>query len=108
MRFGEGRAVGLGRTRGWLIGGRPERAVTDVAQIAEHAPAVTRGIGAPARDGEVAPAAVTAAGLCQHEMVAAVREQLHLGAGGVWILEDANGGFASRLLGRAARHLGEL
>ena len=56
---------------------RPELAARQIAEVAEAAPVVAGGVLAPARDGEILPAAVAAAGVRDHDVVAAVRQQLH-------------------------------
>src|SRR3972149_3525128 len=59
-----------------LIGGRPELSAVHVAEVTERAPAVAGNVFAPARDRDVLPAAVTAAGVREHPVVSAVRQQL--------------------------------
>jgi hypothetical protein len=54
------------------------------------APAVGGGVLAPARDGEVAPAAGAAAGVGRHDVVAAVRQQVHFGQLGAGLGEHAH------------------
>ena len=75
--FGEHRLVAVGALAGRLVRGRPELAADHVAQIEKRAPVIAGAVFAPARDREVAPAAVAAAGVGHHDMVAAVRQQLH-------------------------------
>ena len=51
----------LGGAPARLMGGGPEFAGGHIAQIDKRAPAIARGILAPAGDGELPPAAVAAA-----------------------------------------------
>ena len=67
-------AVGLDAAR--LIAGGPDVAAVDVAQEDVGAPVVARRVLAPARDRQIAPAAVAGAGGGQHHGVAAVRQQM--------------------------------
>ena len=60
----------------WLKAGRPVLAVTDIAQIDEAAPGVSRGILAPSRHGPAAAQAVACAGIRDHHAVVAIREQM--------------------------------
>ncbi|MNZ63373.1 hypothetical protein D3C78_815180 [compost metagenome] len=55
---------------------RPHRAALGIAQEDEAAPVVTRGVLAPARHGDVAPAAVARAGRGDHQRIAAIGQQL--------------------------------
>ncbi len=67
----------------WLVRGGPEVAVVHVAHVAEGAPVVAGAVFAPARDRLVFPAAVAAAGIGHHHVIAAVGQQLgfrHRGA----------------------------
>ena len=59
-----------------LRAGGPDLAALRVAQEDEGAPVVAGRVLAPARDGDVAPAAVAGAGGRQHHRVAAVRQQM--------------------------------
>ena len=59
-----------------LVAGRPGLAAVDVAKEHVRPPPVARDVLPPARDGEVAPAAVSRARRRQHHRVASVREQL--------------------------------
>ena len=52
--------------------GRPKVAGREVAQITKAAPAVARRVLMPAGDREVAPAAVAAAGIGDHDVIGAV------------------------------------
>src|ERR1035441_9637529 len=53
-----------------LMSGRPEFAARQIAQIDKRAPAIARGILAPASDSQVPPAAVAAARIADHDMIA--------------------------------------
>ena len=87
--LGEDRLVGLvGFERG-LERRRPDPAACGVAEIAEGAPGVAGRILAPARERDVAPAAVTAAGAGQHHLVAAVAQHLHRGRARIGAVEHA-------------------
>src|SRR5689334_7943376 len=57
---------------------RPELARLDISEIAERAPAVAGGVLVPARDGQVPPAAVPAAGCRDGNVIPAVGEQVDL------------------------------
>ena len=81
-----------------MVGDRPADVGVDVAQVAEGAPAIARGVLAPAGEHQVAPAAVAAADVGDHDVVVAVGEQVHLGDRNVRIGEDAHRG-AGVLLG---------
>ena len=92
--FGEDRLVGQCATLHRLVRGRPHvrRAVGDIqlAQIAEAAAVVAGAVLAPARDRQILPAAVAAAGLGHHDVIAAVGQQLHLGYRRVRRVEHAD------------------
>jgi hypothetical protein len=77
--FAEHRLEPLARHARGLQRRRPDDAAVDVAQVAEAAPGVGGAVLAPSSDGHVLPAAVAAAGVGEHHVIAAVREQLHLG-----------------------------
>src|SRR5439155_26438582 len=64
-----------------LVRDRPEGAGVRVAQVAEAPPRIGRAVLVPARHGEIFPAAVTSSRVRQHDVVAAVREQLYFGRG---------------------------
>ena len=55
-----------------LMGGGPEFAGGQIAQIDKSAPAIARGILAPAGDSQLPPAAVAAARVADHHMIAPV------------------------------------
>ena len=82
-------------------GGGPEGVGTGVADVEEAAPGVERGVGAPAGEIEIIPAAIAAAGVGDHERVAAVAVKVDAGDGGGFF-PDAFGG----LLGRGGADLG--
>ena len=77
-RFAEDRFVVRGTLQRWLVRRRPELTARDVADVAERAPVVTGGVLAPARDGQVLPAAAAATGVRDHDVITAVGQQLHL------------------------------
>ncbi len=87
--FGEDRLVVGGLAPGGLERRRPVLAGVHVAQVGEAAPFVARRVLAPARDGHVLVAAVAAAGLRHHHVVAAVGQQLHFGRGRQRVGEQA-------------------
>ncbi|MCY1211348.1 hypothetical protein D9M72_230590 [compost metagenome] len=60
-----------------LVRGGPELATGDIAQVAEHAPIITGGVLVPTGHGQLATAAVPAAGAADHHVVAAIGKQLH-------------------------------
>lgn len=65
--------VVIGTAQGRLMRGRPIPSTIAVTQVNEGAPVIRGGILAPTGDGEVTPAAVTAAGMSRHNVVVAVR-----------------------------------
>ena len=81
--FAENGFVGVGLPLRGLVRARPAGAGFGVAQVAEAAPGIAGGVFAPARHGQVFPAAVAAARIGDHDVVAAVGQQLHLGRGRV-------------------------
>ena len=97
-RFGEYRFVVRRARRRRLMRGRPEVAAGRVADVAERPPVVAGAVFAPAGDGEVLPAAAPAARVRDHDVVAAVRQQLHFRYRRVGAGENAHGRF------RAARN----
>jgi len=78
-RLYENCLVVIGTAQRGLMRRRPVFAAVGVAQVDEGAPAVGGGVLAPAGDGKVAPAAGAAAGVGRHDVVAAVRQQMHFG-----------------------------
>ncbi len=104
--LGEDRLVAVGLPERRLVRRRPELAAGGVAQVDEAAPGVAGGVLAPARHRQVLPAAVAAAGLRDHDVVAAVRQQLHLGRRRVGRGDDADrhlGGVGAARARRCAR-----
>src|SRR5260370_37767628 len=76
--LGENGLVTFSRLEGRLPSRGPEGAAVQVAQIAEGAPAIARGVFTPARYGQVAPAAVTAPRAPDRHMVSAIGKQIDL------------------------------
>ena len=66
----------------------PEGAALQVAQVAKRSPTIARAVFAPARNGQVAPAAVAAARAGHHEMVSAVGKQIDLRDRPTWVGKD--------------------
>src|SRR5438067_13609807 len=62
----------------WLISGGPEFSRRRVAQIEEHAPVIAGRILAPASKGEIFPATVSAAGIADGDVVAAIGKKVNL------------------------------
>ena len=103
--LGENRLEALRALEGRLMGSRPERPTGNIAQVTEAAPVVAGPILAPAGDGKALPAAVATARVADHDVVAAVREQLHLRQRRV-----GSAKYADRYLrgDRRGAHLGQL
>ena len=95
----EDRLVTFARLERWLPGSGPKGAAVQIAQIAESAEAIARGVFPPARHGQIAPAAVTAARTGDDDMVSAVGKQMDLGDRSAWVGEDPHRAF---LFGRRA------
>src|SRR4029077_20639067 len=74
--FVESRLVEFRFTADGLVARRPDMAAEHIAQKNVAAPRVAGGIFAPARSGDVAPAAVPRARRGEHQRIAAVRQQL--------------------------------
>ena len=72
------------------MGGGPGGAALQVAQVAEGAPGVAGGVLVPAGHGQALPAAVAAPRHGDHDVVAAVRQQLDLRGRGVGRRQDAD------------------
>ncbi len=89
-RLHEDRLVVIGTAQRRLVRGRPVTSVVAVAQVDEGAPAIGGGVLAPAGDGEVVPAAVAAAGVGRHDVVASVGQQVNFGDRGVRVGEHAH------------------
>ena len=66
----------------------PDLATLHVADVAERTPVVSGTVFTPACDSDVLPAAVTTAGVGDHHVVAAVRQQLNLRRRRVRTAED--------------------
>ena len=75
----EGDVVAVRLDAARLKARRPHVAAVDIAQEDVGAPVVAGRILAPARDRQIAPAAVSRAGGRQHHRVAAVRQQMRRG-----------------------------
>ncbi len=92
LGVGEDRLIMVQRHAGGLVGGRPELAAVHVAQVAERPPSIGGAVFAPAGERQVAVAAVAAAGMGQHAVVAPVGKQLHFRARARRVAQDAQGG----------------
>ena len=79
--FGENCLVVVWPSRRRLRRIRPELTARQVADVAEGSPVITRRVLLPARDREILPSAVSAARAGHHDVISAVRQQLHLGCG---------------------------
>ena len=99
--FGEYRFVPGAFFFDWLVSGRPEIPVVQIAQIEECSPVILCGIRFPAGDGEVFPVAVPATGVGCHDVVGTVGKKLDFRNSGVG--RRVNTG---RQFGRNRRHLG--
>ena len=77
-----------------LMGGGPEFAGGHIAQVEKSAPAIARRILAPAGDGKIAPAAVAAARAADHDMIAAIGQEVDFGGARVGIGDEAHESFA--------------
>ena len=84
---------------------RPHVMTRHVTDVAECTPVVSRAIFSPTCDRDVLPAAIAAAGVSNHHVITAVRQQLNLGGGRVRAIEDAQRGFS---IGGAGMCVGEL
>src|SRR5208282_1236425 len=74
--LGEDRFVAVRGFERRLKCGRPELAARDGTDIAKCTPVVAGTVFAPARHRNVLPATVAATGVCDHDMISAVRQQL--------------------------------
>ena len=74
----------------------PEGAGRDVPEVAERPPVVRGRVLAPAGDGEVLPSAVPAARVGDHDVIPAVRQELHLRRGRVGPAERAHRDLGAR------------
>ena len=87
-RLGEDGFATFGRAKTRLMSGRPEFAGGHIAQVDKCSPAIARSVLAPAGDGQIAPTAVAAAGAADHDVVAAVGQELNFGRGQIGIGEQ--------------------
>ncbi len=76
--LGEGHRVAVGLNAAGLITRGPHGAALDVSQKQIAAAVVARGVFAPTRHAQIAPAAIAGAGTREHDRIAAVREQVRL------------------------------
>src|SRR6266513_4610199 len=76
--LGENSFVIFCRAQRWLISGGPELSRCDVAQIKKRAPAIAGRILAPTGKGEIFPATVSAAGIADGDVVAAIGKKVNL------------------------------
>src|SRR5262249_2509620 len=86
--LGENGLVAFARLESRLPSRGPGGAAVQVAQIAERAPAIARGVFTPARYGQVAPPAVTAPRARDRYMVSAIGKQMDFRARPTWIGKD--------------------
>src|SRR3954453_22852596 len=70
--LGENSFVIFCRAQRWLISGGPEFSRCHVAQIKKRAPVIASRIFTPAGNGEIFPATVSAAGIANGDVIAAV------------------------------------
>src|ERR1700693_979856 len=89
-RPGKSNFVVFGRAQGGLISYRPEFSGRCIAQINKCAPAIARGILAPAGDCQIAPTAVTAPGIADRHVVTAVGEEVDLRDSRSGTVEDSH------------------
>src|SRR5436190_14182198 len=76
--LGEYRLVVIRTFARRLIRAGPDLATLDVAEITEGAPVVASSVFSPSRNRKIVPATAAASGVGDHDVVAAVRQQLHL------------------------------
>ena len=69
----------------WLMRHGPKRVAGVFGKINESSPVVTSGVGTPAGDVEVSPAAIAGTGVGDHERVAAIAQQLDARDGSVFV-----------------------
>ncbi len=93
--FRENHLVVIRLGQGWLVCGGPERTVGrivfPVAHVAERTPIVARAILAPARQRQFLPAAVAAAGIADHQVIAAIGQQLDFRCARIGAIQDTHG-----------------
>ncbi len=82
--------IALHLPAGRLIGVAPQPVRVDIMDVTERSPRIPGPIRSPACDLKVTPAAVAAAGVRQHQAIAAIAEQLGLGRGGMGRFELAH------------------
>src|SRR5947208_11263274 len=80
--------------QGRLISGGPEFSSRDVAQIDERAPVIAGRILAPAGDGEIFPATISATRIADGDMIAAIGKEMNLRRPRHGTLEDPHDLFA--------------
>src|SRR5438477_11050722 len=76
--LGENSFVIFCRAQRWLISGGPEFSCCQVAEIKKRAPAIAGRILTPAGDGEIFPATVSATGIADRDVIAAVGKEMNL------------------------------
>src|SRR5438045_3820770 len=76
------------RAQSRLISGGPEFSGRHVAQIDERAPVIAGRILAPAGDGEIFPATISATGIADGDMIAAIGKEMNLRRSQDGALED--------------------
>src|SRR5438552_15785567 len=79
--LGEDGFVAFGWLGGRLVRQRPEFAGFNIADVTKASPTISSGILAPARERQILPATVTAARAGNEEVVATIRQQMHLRPG---------------------------
>src|SRR6184192_1298262 len=92
--LGENSFVIFCSAQGRLISGGPEFSRRHVAQIDERAPVIASRILAPAGDGEIFPATVSAAGIADGDVIAAIGKEMSLRRTQHGTLEDPHDIFA--------------
>src|SRR3982750_458091 len=92
--LGENSFVIFCRAQRWLICGGPEFSRCHVAAIKKRAPAIAGRIFTPTGDGEIFPATVSAAGIADGDVVAAIGKKMNLRRPGHGSLEDPHDIFA--------------
>jgi hypothetical protein len=89
----ENRFVSRGRLQRGLISRGPELSALQIAEIKERSPAIARRVFTPAGQRDVVPIAVAPTRTRDHDVITAVRQQVHFGRSGMRIFEDAEGHF---------------
>src|SRR5205823_11237641 len=80
--------------QGRVISGRPEFSRRHVAQIDERAPVIAGRILAPAGDGEIFPATISATGIADGDVITAIGKEMNLRRSRDGALEDSHDIFA--------------